>query len=207
MVRILIIDDHPVVRKGVRRILEEEISFIQPDEAGNAHEAMGMIRENEYELVLIDINLPGKSGMILLEDLHALKPELPILMLSMYPEKDYALRAMKLGASGYLTKSSLDEDLVKAVKKILSGRKYISEALAEILIDYNGVPKLPHERLSNREFEIMTYLARGESMKNIAEIMHISEKTVSTYKTRILEKLGFTNMAEIIKYALEKGLV
>ncbi|NOY38199.1 MAG: response regulator transcription factor [Chlorobi bacterium] len=207
MIRILIIDDHPVVRIGVRRILEEGISFLETDEAGDAREAMKRIRGNTYNLILLDINLPGKSGMVLLEDLRNMIPELPVLMLSMYPEKDYALRALKLGAAGYLTKNSLDEELIKAVNRILDGHKYISESLAEALIDHSGNDQPPHARLSNREFEIMIKISQGESMKEIADILSISEKTVSTYKTRILEKLQCTTTADLIRYALKAGLV
>ncbi len=207
MAKILIIDDHPVVRKGVRRILEEEIPFLQTEEAGNPHEAIIRIKENEYDLVLLDINLPGKSGIILLEDVKTMKPDLPVLMLSMFPEKDYALRAMKLGASGYLTKDSVDEELIKAVNRILSGRKYISDTLAEALIENDGEPAPLHKKLSNREFEIMIKIAQGINLKEIANILSISEKTVSTYKTRILRKLKCDNTADLIKYALREGLV
>ncbi|HHJ11220.1 MAG TPA: response regulator transcription factor [Bacteroidetes bacterium] len=206
MIRILIIDDHPVVRKGVRRILEEGISFLETDEAGNGETALKLLHNNDYDLVCMDINLPGKNGMVLLESFKILKPELPVLILSMYPEKDYALRAVKMGASGYLTKDSLDEELIRAVNKILNGHKYISDSLAELLIDHNGLNKPLHTKLSNREFEIMISIVQGKSVKEIAEAMAISDKTVSTYKSRILEKLECKSTVDLIKYALQAGL-
>ncbi len=206
MIRILIIDDHPVVRKGVRRILEEGISFLETDEAGDGQTAGKLVRENTYDLVCMDINLPGKSGISLLEDFKALKPDLPVLMLSMYSEKDYALRALKLGASGYLTKDSLDEELIRAVNKILSGHRYLSESMADLLIDYEGTNKPLHASLSSREFEIMHYLVQGKSIKEIADILALSDKTVSTYKSRILEKLKCKSTVDLIKYAMQEGL-
>ena len=206
MIRILIIDDHPVVRKGVRRILEEGISFLETDEAGDGKTAGKLVRDNSYDLVCMDINLPGKSGISLLEDFKTLKPELPVLMLSMYPEKDYALRALKLGASGYLTKDSLDEDLIRAVNKILSGHRYLSESMADLLIDYDGINKPLHASLSSREFEIMHYLMQGKSIKEIADTLALSDKTVSTYKSRILEKLECKSTVDLIKYGIQEGL-
>lgn len=207
MIRILIIDDHPVVRKGVFRILEEGFSFVQIDEAGDAGQAMKNILKNDYDLVLLDINLPGKSGMTLLEDIKTTRPELPVLMLSMYAEKDYGLRAMKLGASGYLTKDSIDSTLIKAVNRILNGHKYISESLAEALLSHNGNNKPPHSRLSNREFEILIKIVQGASIRDIAEMLSISEKTVSTYKSRLMEKLGCSSTADLVQYALKAGLI
>lgn len=207
MIEILIVDDHPVVRKGVCRILEEGISFLQIDEAGDAKEAIGKITEKDYHLVLLDINLPGRSGMSLLEDIKVLKPETPVLMLSMYPEKDYGLRALKLGASGYLSKESLDDTLIRAVHRILDGHKYISGELAESLVQQNGNNKPPHDRLSNREFEILIKIVQGMSMRDIAKMLSISEKTVSTYKARLMDKLGCRTTADLVRYALKAGLV
>ena len=207
MIEILIVDDHPVVRKGVCRILEEGISFLQIDEAGDAKEAFQKITVKDYHLVLLDINLPGRSGMSLLEDIKVLKPDTPVLMLSMYPEKDYGLRALKLGASGYLSKESLDDTLIRAVHRILDGHKYISGELAESLVQQNGNNKPPHERLSNREFEILIKIVQGMSIRDIAKMLSISEKTVSTYKARLMEKLGCRSTADLVRYAMKSGLV
>ena len=207
MIEILVVDDHPVVRKGVCRILEEGISFLQIDEAGDAKEAFQKITVKDYHLVLLDINLPGRSGMSLLEDIKVLKPDTPVLMLSMYPEKDYGLRALKLGASGYLSKESLDDTLIRAVHRILDGHKYISGELAESLVQQNGNNKPPHERLSNREFEILIKIVQGMSIRDIAKMLSISEKTVSTYKARLMEKLGCRSTADLVRYAMKSGLV
>ena len=208
MIRIIIVDDHPVVRRGLKQILHEEPDVKVVGEAESAQEALKIIRTIDCDAVVLDISLPGASGVEILKQLKYEYKKLPVLILSVHPEEQYAVRVMKAGASGYLTKESAPEELVKAIRKIISGGKYISSSFAERLImdiDASGKPR--HEKLSDREFEIMRMIAQGKAIKKIAEELYLSEKTVSTYRTRLLEKMNMTTNAEIISYALENELI
>ena len=208
MIKVIIVDDHPVVRRGLKQILQEESDVKVVGEAENAQEAFKIIRRTDCNAVVLDISLPGASGVEILKQLKYEYKKLPVLILSVHPEEQYAVRVMKAGASGYLTKESAPEELVKAIRKIISGGKYISSSLAERLItdiDASGKPR--HEKLSDREFEIMRMIARGKAIKKIAEELYLSEKTVSTYRTRLLEKMNMTTNAEIISYVLKNKLI
>lgn len=208
MIRIIIVDDHPVVRRGLKQILHEKPDIKVVGEAESAQEAFEIIRTIDCDAVVLDISLPGASGVEILKQLKYEYKKLPVLILSVHPEEQYAVRVMKAGASGYLTKESAPDELVKAIRKIISGGKYISSSLAERLItdiDASGKPR--HEKLSDREFEIMRMIAQGKAIKTIGEELYLSEKTVSTYRTRLLEKMNMHTNAEIINYALKNKLI
>ena len=208
-IRVLIIDDHAVVRQGLKTILAD-ISGVQvAGEASNSVDALRLIRSQSWGLVLLDISLPGKSGLELLKVIKAEQPTTPVLVLSMYPEDQYALRVLKSGADGYLTKESAPDQLVHAVRKVASGGKYISQAVAEKMAGdlVANRPGTLHDALSNREFEILRMIASGKTLTQIAEDIRLSVKTVSTYRTRIMAKTGLQNNAEITHYAIRNGLV
>lgn len=207
MINVMITDDHPVVRQGIKKILEGYSDISVTGEAGSANELMEILHKKDFNIVLLDISLPGKNGLEILRDIITEKPSLPVLMLSIHPEEQYALRALKLGAAGYLTKSSVPEELVNAVRKVALGKKYISMELAEKIADeiHKGQPL--HSGLSNREMDVMCLLAEGNSPNDIAVKLSLSIKTVSTYRSRILEKLNMKSTSEIIRYAIKEGLV
>jgi two-component system, NarL family, invasion response regulator UvrY len=209
MIRILIVDDHAIVRRGLRELLSEEFRGAAFGEASDAQQAMEHLRKKEWDVALLDIALPGKSGLDLLKELKAEWPKLPVLVLSAHPEDQFAVRVLKAGAGGYMTKESAPEELTKAVHKILTGGRYVSPALAEKLA--LGVTKdltrSPHETLSDREYEVMSRIASGKTVTEIAEELSLSAKTISTYRTRVLEKLGVKNNAKIVQYAVRNGLV
>ncbi len=209
MIKILIADDHAVVRKGVRHILSEFPDDVIASEAGNSYEVIDKIRKDDYNLVLLDIAMPGKDGLEALKEIKIEKPKLPVLILSMFPEEQFALRALKSGASGYLTKESIPEELLKAIQKILRGGKYVSESFSdEILLAIDrDVEKLPHEILSDREYQVMLMIAAGKTRKQIAEKLFLSVKTVSTYRTRILEKMGMKTNADLTNYVNQHNLI
>ncbi len=209
MIRVLIADDHAVVRRGLRQILQELPGVSGVDEAASGQEALAGIRKRSYDLVLLDISMPGASGLDVLKQIKSERPKLPVLMLSMHPEDQYALRALKAGASGYLTKETAPEQLVTAVTRILDGRRYVSESLAEHIasgLDHPG-ERLPHEDLSDREFQIMRMLAFGKTVTEIGDELSLSAKTVSTYRTRVLSKMGFRTNADITRYAIQYKLL
>ena len=207
--KILIVDDHAVVRRGLKEILEEEFEAAEFGEAGNAADALRELRAAQWDVVVLDIALPGRSGMEVLKGAADRRPKSPILVLSMYPEEQYAIRALKAGAAGYLTKETAPEELVAAVRKILDGGTYVSASLAEKLAVSLGQDgeKPAHELLSNREYEVMCMIAAGESVSQIAARMSLSVKTVSTYRARVLRKMGMRTNAELMRYALKAGLV
>ena len=208
MIRIIIVDDHPVVRRGLKQILNGEPDVKVVGEAENAQQAFEIIRTIDCDAVVLDISLPGTNGVEILKQLKHEYKELPVLILSVHPEEQYAVRVMRAGASGYLTKESAPDELVRAIRKIISGGKYISSSLAERLItdiDASGKPR--HEKLSDREFGIMRMIAQGKPIKTIGEELCLSEKTVSTYRTRLLEKMNMHTNAEIINYALKNNLI
>ena len=211
MVRILVIDDHAIVRKGVIRILEESLDpRAVCDEAANARDATRLLATENYNMVLLDISLPGVSGLDLLKDLHRDHPKVPIMILSMHAEDQYAIRALTLGAIGYLTKESAPEDLLLAVRKVLSGGRYISAQLAERLAAHLGSSSrrgsLPHEELSDREFEVLRLIGAGRTPTQMADELYLSVKTVSTYRSRILLKMHLKSNAELMSYALKNNL-
>jgi len=209
MIRVLIADDHAVVREGVKHILSENGNIVVAGEAGNGHEVLSNILNKDFDVVLMDIAMPGRDGLEILKDIKNQKPKLPVLILSMFPEEQYALRALKSGASGYMTKESIPDELIRAVQKIAKGGKYISSSLSEKLFSLldGDSEKAIHENLSDREFQVMRMIASGKTLKEIAEELSLSVKTVSTYRSRILEKMGMKNNAEMTHYAIKNRLV
>jgi DNA-binding NarL/FixJ family response regulator len=208
-VRILVVDDHPSFRRGVKDILEEGFEGARMAECGNAQEMLDRIRETKYDLVVLDISMPGRSGPEVLKELKQLAPSVPVLILSMHPEDQYAIRMFKAGAAGYLTKSSAPEELVQAAKKVMAGGQYVSASVGEALAMTvrTGVDKMPHERLSDREYEVLCLIASGKTVSDIAEEVHLSVTTISTYRARILDKMNLKNNAELTRYAMQHGLV
>jgi two-component system invasion response regulator UvrY len=209
MLKILIIDDHEVVRRGVKTIFDEESSSMVFGEASTAPEALNRISEQDWDIVVLDLGLPGRSGLDLLTELKHIRPRLPILILSMHSEEQYARRALKAGASGYITKDSSRTELVKAVKRVVEGGRYVSATLAEQLaVDLqSGIDRPHHEKLSNREFEILCLIASGKTVGEIANIVSLSDKTISTYRARVLEKMNMKTNAELTHYAIANKLV
>jgi two-component system, NarL family, invasion response regulator UvrY len=209
MIRILIVDDHTVVRRGLKQIVSEETDMEVAGEARNAHEMLSLVRKQQCDVVVADISMPGRSGLDVLKELKQERPKLPVLVLSMHPEDQYAVRALKLGAAGYMTKESAPEELVKAIRKVVTGGRYVSPALAEKLaLDLATETERPaHESLSEREHQVFCMIARGKTVKEIADELALSVKTISTYRTRILEKLAMKNNAEIIHYAISNKVV
>jgi DNA-binding NarL/FixJ family response regulator len=208
MYRILLVDDHPVVRKGVKTILLDPLAGAEVREAGNGDEALAMLSE-KCDVLVLDLSMPGRSGIDLLTEIKHRYPKLPVLIMSLHSEEQFAVRALRAGASGYLTKSAAPDNLVTAVVKVARGGRYVSETLAELLAADVGGKSVtaPHELLSHREFEVMRGIASGKTASEIAATMHLSVKTVSTYRTRLLEKMKMTTNAELTRYAIENGLV
>jgi DNA-binding NarL/FixJ family response regulator len=207
--RILIADDHAILRKGLKETIEEELGETTFGEASNGREVLEHVREQRWDLVLLDIGMEGRSGLEVLEEVRSAKPQLPVLILSMYPEAQFAVRALRLGAAGYINKQSAPEELVLALKKVLLGGRYISASLAEHLANevQGGTPKARHDALSNRELQVMRLIASGKSLKEIADELCISVKTVGTYHTRLLGKLAMKSDVELTRYALLNKLV
>jgi len=208
MTRVITVDDHPVVRRGLKQIISAEQDMQVVGEAENAREAICVIRQTPCDAVVLDITLPDASGLDVLSQLKSERPTLPILIMSIHGEEQYAMRVLKAGASGYLMKNSIPEELIKAIRKIASGGKYISPSLAERLASELASPGTPpHEKLSDREFQIMCLIASGKSLKEIGAALCISDKTVSTYRSRILEKMRMSTNADLTRYALEHHLI
>ncbi|MDI6873436.1 response regulator [Candidatus Solincola sp.] len=207
--RVLVVDDHPVVRKGIIHILEEDPGVETCAEVGSAAELMRRVSEERWDVVILDINLPDRNGLEVLRDLKAAFPRLPVLVLSVYPEDQYAVMALKAGAAGYLPKDGVAEELVAALHKVASGGRFITTRLAERLAEnlVSPVEEHPHQRLSEREFQVLLGLASGKRLKDIAQEMNISVKTASTYRARVLEKMGMENNAQLTRYALRNGLL
>ena len=207
--RILIADDHAVFRRGLAETLGEAFSRVTFGEAKTAQETLEHVRRQDWDVVILDISMPGKSGLDILDDLHRLRPKLPVLLLSMHPEGQYARRALKSGAAGYLTKESVPEELKEAVRRVQAGGRYVSATLAETLaFDLRRAPDTPvHELLSDREFQVLRMIASGRTVKQIADDIALSVKTVSTYRARILLKTGMKTTADLIRYALQTHLV
>lgn len=209
MNKILIIDDHEVLRDGVKRIFERQPDLADFGEAGTAQEALRLVREQDWDLVVLDISLGGRSGLEVLPELKQIRPRLPVLVLSMHSEEQFVRRALKAGASGYITKDSPRAELIKAVNKVMSGGRYLSANVAEKLIfdleRDSGRP--PQDALSDREFEVLRHLGSGKTVSEIAVVLSLSESTISTYRRRILEKMGMKTNAELIHYAIQVKLV
>lgn len=207
MYRVLVVDDHDVVRRGIRSILEDRVSSIAISEAGSGDEALAALAE-PFDAVVLDLTMPGRSGIDLLTEIKHRNPAVPVLVMSLHSEAQFAVRALRAGAAGYLTKAAAPEQLVIAFEKIVKGGRYISEAVAERLAaEAGGVTAAPHERLSDREFDVMRGIASGETVGEIAARMHLSVKTISTYRTRLLDKMGMETNAELTRYAISNGLV
>ncbi len=209
MIRILIADDHTLVREGLKQILSDLPDLAVTDEASNGKEVLDKIRESDFDVVLLDISMPGQSGLDILKQIKLLKPELPVLILSMYSEEQYAIRTIRAGAAGYLTKHSVPDELIEALRTVSLGRKYITFSLAEKLaFELNADTKrLPHERLSDREYQVMCMIASGKAVSQIAREISLSVKTISTHRARILKKMKMKNNAELTHYAIKHGLV
>ncbi len=207
--KVLIADDHAVFRRGLKETLAEVFSKVTFGEAKTAQETVELVHRHDWDVVILDISMPGKSGLDILDDVKRLRPKLPILLLSMHPEEQFARRALKSGAAGYLTKESVTEELKEAVRKVVAGGRYVSATLAEKLaVDLREGADTPlHERLSDREFQVLRMIASGKTVKDIGEELSLSVKTVSTYRARILEKSGMKTNAELIRYALQTQLL
>lgn len=207
--KILVADDHAIFRRGLKETLRSQFPKAAFGEAKTAEEAVEHIRQKDWDIVVLDISMPGRTGLEILREVKTLRPTLPILILSMYPEEQFARRALRAGASGYLTKESVPEELTEAVRKVLRGGRYVSVNLAERLAsDLGRRSDAPlHERLSDREFQVLRMIASGMTVKHIAEKLEVSVKTVSTYRARVLLKTGLRSTADLVRYAVQSGLV
>jgi two-component system invasion response regulator UvrY len=209
MIRILIADDHAIVRKGLKQIVGDDSNMMVIGEASNGEELIKRVRKGDGDVVLLDIAMPGRGGLDILKQLKEENPKLPVLVLSMYPEDQYAVRALKAGAAGYLTKSSAPDELITAIKKISTGQKYVGVSLAEKLAwDLErSTGKPPHESLSDREYQVLCLIASGKTVKIVAEELCLSIKTISTYRVRLLEKMRMKTNSEVTHYAIKNKLV
>jgi two-component system, NarL family, invasion response regulator UvrY len=209
MIKLLIADDHPIVRKGLKEILSEHPDMKVLGEAQNSHEVLNLIRKEHWDVVVLDITMPGRDGLDVLKELKKTRPKLPVLVLSIHPEEQYGVRALKAGASGYLTKESAPDRLVGAIRRILERGKYVSPILAEKLaFDLDkDTQKLSHECLSDREYQVLAMIASGKTVGEIGQELSLSVKTVSTYRSRILGKMGMKNNAALTQYAIRNKLI
>jgi DNA-binding NarL/FixJ family response regulator len=209
MIRIFITDDHSLIREGLKKIINDEKDISIIGEAGNAKDTMSFVLSKNIDILILDLNLPDKSGLDLLKELKSLKPELKILILSMHPEDRFAMRVLRAGASGYITKESVGEELVRAIRKVYNGGKYVSESLAEMLAFeiQGGGDKPIHEVLSDREFQVLQMIASGKTLAEISETLSLAVTTISTYRARVLEKLNLHSNAELIHYAITNKLL
>jgi len=207
--RILIADDHAVFRRGLKETLSEAFAKIVFGEARTAQETFELAQREDWDVIILDISMPGRSGLDILDDLRRSRPRIPVLLLTMHPEQQFARRALKAGAAGYLTKDSVPEELKEAIKRIVAGGRYVSTTLAETLaVDLRRGADLPlHELLSGREFQVLRMIASGKTVKEVADELSLSVKTISTYRSRILEKTGMKTNADLIRYALQTQLV
>jgi len=209
MLRVLIADDHTVVRRGLRQILLEGFPLAEVEEVADAEELVKKIIQSNWDLVISDLSMPGRSGLEALQQIKQIQPKLPVLILSIHPEEQYAIRVLRAGASGYLSKDMAPDELVIAVQKVLMGKKYITDTIAEKLASVldQDASKAPHEILSDREFSVLKLLASGKSVSEIADSMFLSVTTVSTYRTRIMSKMNMKNNADLTLYAIENKLL
>jgi two-component system invasion response regulator UvrY len=208
MLRVVIADDHPVVLKGLKEIIRESFDNSTIDETSTGYGLLRNVQNNQYDLVLLDISLPDINGLEVLKEIKKKRPKLPVLVISMYPEEHYAVRAIKAGAQGYLTKRTASDDLVLAVRQILSGKRYISSSLAEkMMFDLESdTERSRHENLSDRELQVLCMIGKGKAVKEIAEELRLSANTIRTFRTRILEKIGAKGTSELIHYAIAHNL-
>lgn len=209
MIKICVVDDHPVVREGLKRIIAEHPEMAVTGETGDGHEALKLVKAGHFDVILLDITMPTKSGLDLLKELRTESPSLPVLVVTMHAEDQYAMRVLRAGAAGYLTKDAACDQLVKAIRKVIRGGKYISSKLAEKLaygLD-GATTRPPHELLSDREYQVLCMIASGKRVTEIAEKLFLSVKTISTYRVRLLEKLKMKSNAELTRYAIKAGLV
>ena len=208
MIRILIADDHAVVRQGLKQFLAETPDLMIAGEAQNAWETLAKVRDQEWDLVMLDISMPGQNGLEVLRQIKREKPALPILIFSMFSEDEYAMASLKAGASGYLTKESAPVQIIEAIRVVAQGGKYVSPALVNQLLSRTEQPRerLPHELLSKREFDILLLISRGQPLTQIGERLHLSVKTISTYRARIVEKMGCSTNAELTRYVVKHHL-
>ena len=209
MIKILIADDHAIVRRGLKQILAETPDMVVAGEAHNGQELLEKVRGHPWDVIVLDISMPGRGGLDILKQLKSERPKLPVLMLTIHPEDQYAVRVLRAGASGYLTKESAPDHLVEAIRKVARGGKYVSPHLAEKLaFNLESLSEKPlHEMLSDREFQVLRFIASGKTVKEIGEELSLSVKTISTYRTRILEKMKMRNNAELTHYAIQQKLV
>lgn len=209
MTKVLIADDHAVVRRGLAQIISETMDLDVGGEAGNGDEVLDLVRKDKYDVVLMDLNMPGRSGLDTLKQLHVEYPKLPVLILSMHDEEQYAVRVLRAGASGYLTKESAAEKLVEAIRRVSGGGKYMSPAVAETLLNRldANIEGPMHEALSDREFQVLRLLASGKTATEIGEMLSLSVKTISTYRARVLEKMNMKSNAELTHYAIKNNLI
>ncbi len=209
MISVLIADDHNIVRQGLKQILSNDAQMSVVAEADNGHEVLQELERTKVDVLILDITMPGKNGLDVLKEVKRKYPALPVLVLSMHPEDQFAIRILRAGAAGYITKESAPEELVEALRKVCAGGKYVSPQLAEKLAVFieDDTARAPHERLSDREFEILRMLAMGKTVTEVADELLLSVKTVSTYRSRVLEKMKMTTNAELTRYALQSGLI
>jgi len=208
MIRVLVADDHPVVRIGLREILTQQRDIAVLGEAGTGAEVCKLVAQKAWDVIVLDVTLPDRSGLDVLKEIKRERPKLPILILSAYPEEEYAVRALRAGAAGYVTKKASPEELVRAVRRLAQGLRYMSPAAAEELIGAlgNGLDQAPHERLSDREYQVLCLLGSGKSVGQIAQELERSVKTISTYRARILEKMEMQSNAQLVHYVLQRRL-
>jgi two-component system, NarL family, invasion response regulator UvrY len=209
MTRVVIADDHTVVRRGLADVITEAMDLEVAGEAASGDDLLALLRQGVPDIVVLDLNMPGLSGLDLIKQLRAEFPELPLLVLSMHPEDQYAVRVLRAGVSGYLTKETAETDLVTAIRRVASGGRYLTPVMAEALLSHLDTPsaEAPHLALSDREFQVLRLIASGKPVGVISDELALSVKTVSTYRTRLLQKLGLKNNAELMRYALDNGLV
>lgn len=208
MLKILVVDDHPSFRRCVKAILADGFEAVKVGECGNAQEMLDQVRNKKWDLVVLDISMPRRSGLEALKALKAECPTLPVLVLSMHPEEQYAIRMFKAGADGYLTKASAPDELIRGIKKVLAGGRYVSPSLGEKLVQSvkQGTEKPPHELLSDREYEVLCPIGSGKTVSEIAEALHLSVTTISTYRARLLDKMHMKTSAELTRYVVQHGL-
>jgi len=207
--KILVADDHAIVRKGLKQILLDEYPFGEIEECSNTEELLSKAIDGRWDVIISDISMPGRSGLDALHQIHEAHPRVPVLILSMHPEEQYAIRALKAGASGYCSKDLAHDELVNAVRRVLSGRKYITPTLAETLATQleQETQAEPHKCLSDREFEVFKLLAAGKAVSEIAESLRLSATTISTYRSRVLSKMNLKTNSDLTRYALENKLI
>lgn len=209
MIRIVIADDHEIVRAGLKQIISDDEDMEVLGESNNGENLIELVKKNDYDVVLLDLKMQGISGIDVIKHIKVIKPDLPIIVLSMHAEDQYAVRTIKAGASGYITKETAAESLITAVRRVVAGGKYISQTLAETLADSiaGGGTELPHEKLTDREFQVMSMIASGKTVSEIGSELFLSVKTISTYRQRILEKMNMKNNSELTHYAIKNNLL